>query len=229
MAVGLAARGARVAIVSRRPPAQWEEAPPRGWDADADWIRTDLASGVAAAEALDHWLAAHGARLDAVVTSAVDYASPSRHRFEASTIEEWDTLFDVNARGVFLAVRAALPHLLARSGALVAGVTSDVATSPGPFRIGYAASKAAARALFDGLAAEMAGRGVNVVQLLPLQQVATPGLKRRRPPSFDFRGYTHPSAFADPICRLVRDLGAGLNGRVVEVGPATVAIAGDAP
>jgi NAD(P)-dependent dehydrogenase (short-subunit alcohol dehydrogenase family) len=218
MAVGLAAEGARVAIVSRRPPGQWEEAAPHGWNPGTDWIRADLAEGVHAVQALEQWLSTHGNRLDAVVTCAVDYASPSRHPFEETTMEEWDALFDVNARGVFLAVRATLPHLLKRGRGLVAGVTSDVAFSPGPLRIGYAASKAAARALFDGLAAEMVGRGVNVVQLLPTRQVATPGLRLRRPPFFDFAGYTPPSAFADPICRLVCNLGASLNGRVVEVG-----------
>jgi cyclitol oxidoreductase len=229
MAVGLAAGGARVAIVSRRPPGQWEEAAPHGWNPSTDWIHADLADGVHAVQALEQWLSMHGNRLDAVVACAVDYASPSRHHFEETTMEEWDTLFDVNARGVFVAVRAALPHLLKRGRGLVAGVTSDVAFSPGPLRIGYAASKAASRALFDGLAAEMVGRGVNVVQLLPTRQVATPGLRLRRPPFFDFAGYTHPSAFADPICRLVRDLGAGLNGRVLKVsGQAAVAQVGDA-
>jgi cyclitol oxidoreductase len=226
MASALATAGCRVTIVSRRPPEQWEEGVPHGWDAD-DWIRADLADGILASKALDQWLDKNGDNLDAVVTSAVDYASAARHPFEETTLEEWNALFNANARGAFLVVRATLPYLLRREKALLVAVTSDVAFQPGPFRVGYSASKMAARALFDGLAAEMAERCVNVVQLLPVGQVATPGLRRRRPKDFDFSGFIPSSVFASPICQIVRDLGTGMNGRIVEVGGQAIVSTGD--
>jgi NAD(P)-dependent dehydrogenase (short-subunit alcohol dehydrogenase family) len=222
MAAALIAAGGRVAIVSRRNPNHWDDGPLPDWDPEADLICADVSDTRLAEQAVARWLDKNGGGLDTLVVSAVDYGSACRHSFSETTTAEWDALFNVNVRGVFLVLHAVLPYLLRRSAALVVGITSDVAFSPGPFRAGYAASKAAARALFDSLSAEMADQRVNVVQLLPARQVVTPGLRRRRPDGFDFAGYMHPSEFAEPICRLVRDLGAGLNGQMIKVGAETV-------
>ncbi len=58
------------------------------------------------------------------------------------TVEEWDRVFAVNVRGVFLVTRAAVPMLRAAKGCIV-NTASIVGLRPGPQPLPYAASKAA--------------------------------------------------------------------------------------
>ncbi len=76
------------------------------------------------------------------------------------TIGEWDRLFAVNVRGVFLGIRASLPHMLdAGSGVIVN--TASVAASVGlPDRAAYCASKGAVVALTRQVAVQYASRGI---------------------------------------------------------------------
>ncbi len=78
----------------------------------------------------------------------------------ASSVEEWDRVFAVNARGVFLGIRAVLPHMLAQgSGAIVN--TASVAGMIGlKGRASYCASKGAVIALTKQVAVEYAGTGI---------------------------------------------------------------------
>lgn len=76
------------------------------------------------------------------------------------TLEEWEKLFSVNVRGVFLGTRAALPHMLdAGSGVIVN--TASVAASVGlPNRAAYCASKGAVVALTKQVAVQYAAQGI---------------------------------------------------------------------
>lgn len=78
----------------------------------------------------------------------------------ACTPEEWDRVFAVNARGVFLFTREALPHMLrARSGAIVS--TASIAGLVGlRDRAAYCASKGAVIAFTKQVALQYAGTGV---------------------------------------------------------------------
>ena len=58
----------------------------------------------------------------------------------------WDQTLQVNVTGVAMLFRAALPHLMARGGVLLA-TSSDAASSGEPTRVAYAASKAAINAI----------------------------------------------------------------------------------
>ncbi|WP_432144090.1 SDR family NAD(P)-dependent oxidoreductase [Streptomyces sp. bgisy084] len=76
------------------------------------------------------------------------------------TVEEWDRIFAVNARGVFLGTRAALPVMLAQQrGAIVN--TASVAGMVGlRDRAAYCASKGAVIAFTRQVAVQYAGTGV---------------------------------------------------------------------
>ena len=77
-----------------------------------------------------------------------------------ATVDEWDRVFAVNARGVFLAIREVVPHMLVQgSGAIVN--TASVAGMIGlRGRASYSASKGAVIALTRQVAVEYAGTGV---------------------------------------------------------------------
>jgi short-subunit dehydrogenase len=103
--------------------------------------------------------------------------------------------------------------LLQSSRAFLVAISSNTATSPAPGRIAYGCSKAASYALFSGLAEELAESTVSVIQLMPDRQVVTRGLRRRRPPGFDFSAYIQPEVFKEPVLAILRSRGAGMNGQ----------------
>ncbi len=87
--------------------------------------------------------------------------------FERVTEEHFDSLFDINVRGLFFTVQKALPLL--SEGASVILNASVVAQSGLPNTSVYSATKAAVRSMGRTLAAELAPRGIRV-------NVVSPGL-----------------------------------------------------
>jgi 3-oxoacyl-[acyl-carrier protein] reductase len=82
-------------------------------------------------------------RLDALVNNAGTTTEVKAKDFEALTVEEWDRVFAVNVRGVFLVTRAALPLLRKGVDPCIINTASIVGLRPGPQPLPYAASKAA--------------------------------------------------------------------------------------
>jgi 2-keto-3-deoxy-L-fuconate dehydrogenase len=78
---------------------------------------------------------------------------------DAST-EEWDRVFAVNARGVFLGVRAVLPYMLEQGRGAIVNTASIAGMVGLRGRASYCASKGAVIALTRQVAVEYAGTGV---------------------------------------------------------------------
>jgi 3-oxoacyl-[acyl-carrier protein] reductase len=81
-------------------------------------------------------------RLDVLINNAGTTSEVKPKDFDAMTVEEWDRVFAVNVRGLFLVTRAAVPMLRASKGCIV-NTASIVGLRPGPQPLPYAASKAA--------------------------------------------------------------------------------------
>lgn len=90
---------------------------------------------------------------------------------------DWDDVFAVNVRGVFLVCRAFLPGLLARGAGDIVNVASVSGKRPLVRRTPYCASKMAVLGLTTTLAAEVGPQGVNVNSLSP-GPVAGPRMER---------------------------------------------------
>lgn len=88
-------------------------------------------------------------------------------RFEDVTdLSVYERLMRVNYLGAVHVTHAALPHVMARKGLLVA-VSSLVGKTGVPTRSGYAASKHAMQGFFDTIRIELAGSGVDVLIVSP--------------------------------------------------------------
>lgn len=83
------------------------------------------------------------------------------------SVEEWDRLFAVNARGVFLGIKAALPHMLAAGGGAIVNTASVAGMVGLRDRFAYSASKGAVLALTRQVAVQYAGTGVRCNALAP--------------------------------------------------------------
>jgi 3-oxoacyl-[acyl-carrier protein] reductase len=82
-------------------------------------------------------------------------------------LEDWESVMEVNVRGVFLTIREVLPHMMAqRSGAIVA-LSSVAAERGGRGHSNYVASKGAVNAMIRSLAIELAPRGIRVNAVAP--------------------------------------------------------------
>jgi NAD(P)-dependent dehydrogenase (short-subunit alcohol dehydrogenase family) len=85
-----------------------------------------------------------------------------------TSVEAWERVQDINAKGVFLCCKHGIPHLLRREGGSVINVASFVAiVGAATSQISYTASKGAVLAMSRELAVEFARAGVRVNALCP--------------------------------------------------------------
>ena len=86
---------------------------------------------------------------------------------ESLSVEEWDAVFALNARGPFLVTQAALPLLTAADEARVINIGTIMAHRGGPGNLHYAAAKSSLIGFTRVLARELAPRGITVNMVVP--------------------------------------------------------------
>lgn len=150
--------GARLALHYRREPAEAAAIP------DAVLLQADFADRGAAAAVVERAVAAMGG-LDVLVNNAGHMLG--RIPLEQMDDAAIDRVFDLNARSVIEACRAALPALEASRGCIV-NVTSISARSGGSAGSAlYSASKAFVSTFTRALATELAPKGIRVNAVSP--------------------------------------------------------------
>jgi NAD(P)-dependent dehydrogenase (short-subunit alcohol dehydrogenase family) len=101
--------------------------------------------------------------LDVLVNNA---GISQRSGFAATELAVIRRVMDVNFYGAVYCTKAALPHLVAARG-LVIAVSSVAGYSPLIARTGYAASKHALHGFFESLRTELVPQGVDVMMVCP--------------------------------------------------------------
>lgn len=153
IALTLARAGANVAITYRNSRADADETvrslESLGIEATAIHCDVRVESSVRKAIAA---AATHFRRLDLLVNNAAVFSSAP---LSSMSIEQWDAVFETNARGPFLAAREALPHLRAVRGRIV-NIGSLGGLHPWASHAHYCASKAALHMLTLAMAKSFA-------------------------------------------------------------------------
>ncbi len=85
---------------------------------------------------------------------------------EDTTSEEWDLVMDINAKGVFLGTKAAIPALRKAGGGSIVNISS-IAGLTGGRTSSYAASKGAVRLLTKSTAIQYAADGIRCNSVHP--------------------------------------------------------------
>ena len=127
-----------------------------------------LAGDVARAEDMERAVArlhAEAGRLDVLVNNA-GLIDPIAGLAEADPAA-WGQAIDVNLKGVFHGIRAALPRMRAAGGGTVLTVGSGAAHAPQEGWSAYCASKAGALMLTRALHQEAASDGIRAISLSP--------------------------------------------------------------
>ncbi|MDP6716260.1 MAG: SDR family oxidoreductase, partial [SAR202 cluster bacterium] len=87
---------------------------------------------------------------------------------EDMPVEMWDRVMDVNAKGVFLGTKAAIPHMKATGGGSIINISS-ISGNIGQDNVnaGYNASKGAVRIFTKAAAVQYAGDNIRVNSIHP--------------------------------------------------------------
>lgn len=104
-------------------------------------------------------------RLDVLIGNA-GVLQPIVH-LEQADPDAWSHVIDVNLKGVFNGVRAAMPVMLAAGGGTIINISSGAAHSPLEAWSAYCASKAGAAMVTRAAHLEAADRGLRVMGLSP--------------------------------------------------------------
>jgi NAD(P)-dependent dehydrogenase (short-subunit alcohol dehydrogenase family) len=96
---------------------------------------------------------------------------------EETSLELWEQVMRVNARGVFLMSRAVVPTMIAQRSGSIVNMSSAIAETGLARRVSYAASKGAVLALTKSMQVDLAPYGVRVNALLP-GTIMTPFVER---------------------------------------------------
>jgi NAD(P)-dependent dehydrogenase (short-subunit alcohol dehydrogenase family) len=173
---GLAKEGAAVAVVDILDPSPTVKAiQDSGGKALA--LKIDVSDEKQTEEMARKTLDAFGA-IDILINNAAIYGNIVRKKFEEITAEEWDKLYSVNVKGIFLCVKAVAPHMKARQSGKIINATSSTFFKGNEDFLHYVSSKGAVVAMTRSLARELGEYNINVNAIAPGQTLSEANLKR---------------------------------------------------
>jgi NAD(P)-dependent dehydrogenase (short-subunit alcohol dehydrogenase family) len=174
--------------------------------------RVDVTDETAVRQLIDKVLAEHG-RLDALVNTVGGYAG-GVNLWQLET-KVFDQMLALNLRSGYALSRAAIPVMLKQKHGAIVNIAAKAAFDHGAGAAAYSASKAAALALMDSLAAEVKGTGVRVNSVLPSIIDTEPN--RKAMPNVDFAKWPKPQEIARVILFLCSDDARVIHGAAVPV------------
>jgi NAD(P)-dependent dehydrogenase (short-subunit alcohol dehydrogenase family) len=180
--------------------------------ATLEGYKADVTDEVATRGLVADILSRHG-RLDALVNTVGGYAGGVK-LWEMET-KVFDTMLALNLRSGYALARAVLPTMLKQKHGSIVNVAAKAALDHGAGAAAYAASKAAAVAMMDSLAADAKGTGVRVNSILP--SIIDTAANRVAMPKADFAVWPKPEEIAQVILFLCSDNATVIHGAAVPV------------
>ena len=167
-----------------------------------------------------------GGGLDILVNNA-GYSHRNK-QFSEVTDEEFDKVYDVNVKAVFIAIQEALPVLRERGGGCIINTSSTAALRPRPGLAVYCSSKGAVSNLTKALAVELAPDNVRVNAICPVigetgmletfMGVAdTPENRKKFEATIPLGRFSTPNDIAQTMLFLASDDASFLTGVALEV------------
>ena len=176
------------------------------------FVQTDLLDAQSVQAAADQVLQRFG-RIDVLCNLAGGFRmGPPVHETSA---QDWDFLFDLNARTLLHTAKAMVPAMLKGGGGKIVNVAA-YAAQKGAARMGaYAASKSAVIRLTETMAAELREHNINVNCVLPT--ILDTPQNRADMPQADPRRWVAPADLAQVIVFLASDAARAVHGAALPV------------
>ena len=130
---------------------------------DAAYVHLDVTSEDEWREAVAETVARYG-RLDVLVNNAGIWRGGT---VEETSVEEWDLIMDVNARGVFLGTKVAIAEMRKAGGGSIINISSTAGLVGSPRSTAYTASKGAVRLLTKATAVQYGKDGIRANSIHP--------------------------------------------------------------
>jgi NAD(P)-dependent dehydrogenase (short-subunit alcohol dehydrogenase family) len=174
--------------------------------------RVDVTDTVAVEQLVQRISADYG-RLDVTVTTVGAYAGGVK-LWELDP-KVFDQMLALNLRSGFTIARAVVPVMLKQKRGAIVNIASKAAVDHAGGAAAYVASKAAAVAMMDSLAADLKGTGVRVNSVLP--SIIDTEINRKAMPKADFTQWPKSEDIARVILFLCSDDANLIHGAAVPV------------
>jgi NAD(P)-dependent dehydrogenase (short-subunit alcohol dehydrogenase family) len=174
--------------------------------------RVDVTDAAAVKRFVEQVVAEHGS-VDVLVNTVGGYAGGiSVWEMDSAVLERMLTL---NVRSGYALAHAVVPVMLKQKRGAIVNVAAKAAWDHAAGAGAYAASKAAALALMDSLAADVKGSGVRVNSILP--SIIDTEANRKAMPGANFAKWPKPEEIARVILFLCSDEAKVVHGAAVPV------------
>lgn len=156
--------------------------------------RIDVTDNLDAQRLVAEIVAQHG-RLDALVNTVGGYIGGTK-LWDVDP-KDFDRMLAMNLRSGYALSRAVVPLMLKQAGGAIVNIAAKAGLDHPAGAAAYAASKAAALAMMDSLAAELIGTGVRVNSVLP--SIIDTAANRNAMPKAEFAKWPKPEDIARVI------------------------------
>jgi NAD(P)-dependent dehydrogenase (short-subunit alcohol dehydrogenase family) len=174
---------------------------------------TDEAAVEKLVQGIGGGIGTQGKTLDVVVNTVGGYAGGMK-LWDMDT-KVLDQMLALNFRSGFILSRAAVKAMLRQGKGAIVNVAAKAALDHGAGLGAYSASKAAAVAMMDSLAADLKGTGVRVNSILP--SIIDTEANRKAMPCADFAKWPKPEEIARVILFLCSDDATVVRGAAIPV------------
>ena len=152
------------------------EAEIRELGGEATYVHLDVSQEADWQKAVQTAVGAYG-KLNVLVNNA---GIASRKTIEETSVEDWDNIFAINARGVFLGTKHSIPEMRKAGGGSIVNISSAAGIAPSPgTAASYAATKGAVRLFTKAAATQHASDQIRCNSVHPgpvdTPMVRTPG------------------------------------------------------
>ncbi|WP_125264251.1 SDR family NAD(P)-dependent oxidoreductase [Streptomyces alboflavus] len=184
-AKAFAAEGARVGFCGRRVSSgRRVEQEIRAAGGEATYVRADVREADQVRAFVDRVAVRHGG-IDVAFNNAGIGSAKLPHDL---TVEEWDDVQSTNVRGVFLALKHEVAHMLKAGRGVIICTSSSAAERARPNGAAYTASKRAVQGIVKSAALAYGPRGIRVNAILP-GTTDTPFVRPPGIPDADWAAY----------------------------------------